>query len=640
MNQIKMYYQKQNLFTKIMDTAITMTVFALLLFMLARWFPFPWLSSLFPKDSPAKIIGIGLLANGILIRLVASVFQALDIRFSRFHVLVCLFAAGASLGLYAYLVTSKQFLYFWDYTNYYEKTLRLIRDARKFSVFKILMDVYQSILVGEYSDFMALFTIVPFYFTDLSCDSYLLSYAVFYLPVLYAVGCGALYQLSRWVSLKKEKWLFILGMGSMICFPLLHAAALDAMPDFLGIVFILMIILLTMNETFEKRAYMRWALLMINVFSLIVIRRWYMFWLVAYAVVFGVYSVLSIGRSSQRQQIGKQYFNLLTLVGLCAIFVGVSLFPMISRILRENYAYRYSSYLGGGFAGELLTQKHRLGWVFVAMILIGLIYGLFQRRYRGVAICQLGTLTGGLFLFTRIQNMGYHQALILVPGYLLCTWLFLLACMQLRWKAMRIAASAVVGIALLWNGYAAVFGINATAGLKPLVSGIRWHVPSRQDKSDILAMAKWMEEKGREGEALYMIPHNGTYNPSMFRDILMPSLWLRNSGALDYGFGIPSNHYFPVAMFKADYVITCDPLTSSDLDAKLNSVFLGNGYLETRFECVKTWNTANGYTFYVYKRNHPFDQAEIMTYYDAFGKERERFPELYDGQFAELFGTI
>ncbi|MCL1854464.1 MAG: hypothetical protein FWF86_01925 [Clostridia bacterium] len=631
------YYQRRSLFTKALDAAIAATAAVLLLFMLARWFPFPLLNGMFPKNSPVKIAGIGLLANGILIRLVVSTFQALDIRFSRFHALVFLCAAGVSLGIYAYLVMTRQFLYYWDFTNYYEKALRLIRDAKKFSVLRIFADVYQSVLDGEYSDFIALFTIVPFCWTDLSCDSYLLGYGAFYLPVLYAVGGGVLCQLWGRVSAEKGKWFFALGMGTMVCFPLLHAAALNAMPDYFGVVFILLIILLTMNETFEKRAYGRWALLLASVFSLIAARRWYLFWMAAYAAIFGVYSVLSIGFSRQRGRIRKRYLTLLTMGGFCALFVGVLLFPMIIRVLREDYTRRYASYLGGGFTGELLAQVSRLGWMFAAMVLVGMVYGLFQRKYRGVAICQLAAWTGGLFLFTRIQNMGFHQALLLVPGYLLWVWFFLSACARLRWKALRIAAAFAVGIALLWNGYAAVFGMEAAAGVKPLWSGIRWHAPSRRDKGDVLAMAEWIEEKAKDGEIFYMIPHNVTYNPSMFRDILMPSLWLRNGGALHYGYGVLSNHFFPAAMFRADCVITCDPLTSTGLDAKLNKVFLENGCLETRFECVKTWDTAIGYAFYAYKRIYPYDRMEVMTYYDAFAEERERFPELYDGPFTELF---
>ena len=199
-------------------------------------------------------------------------------------------------------------------------------------------------------------------------------------------------------------------MLGTLCFPLLHAAYLNGQPDVLGVAFAMLILLLTQGYSFERMEPGRLVTLFFATVLLILCRRWYLFWAVAYFACYA-FSVASLALCGQDAAQRRKVLLRLIAFGAGSVLLGaLLLFPMVKRIFSYNYAKNYGAfYLAGGFAGELGTQTGYLGYLAIGVMALGLVWGCCRaQRRRDVLLAAFGML-GGMYLFTRVQNMGVHQ---------------------------------------------------------------------------------------------------------------------------------------------------------------------------------------------------------------------------------------
>ena len=113
--------------------------------------------------------------------------------------------------------------------------------------------------------------------------------------------------------------------------------------------------------------------------------------------------------------------------------VGVPLLPMFWRIVRADYSDRYATYQTGGFLAELNNQRIYLGWLVFGIMLIGILYGLYKKRTRSLAVLSAVGAVLTVLLVTRVQNMDDHQSLAVAPFYLLGCFLCALLVSELPW---------------------------------------------------------------------------------------------------------------------------------------------------------------------------------------------------------------
>ena len=264
------------------------------------------------------------------------------------------------------------------------------------------------------------------------------------------------------------------------------------------------------------------------------------------------------------------------------------------------------------------------------------------RQRRGALVAQtVGVLALSMVLFTRVQNMGSHQTLLLLPGYLT---LILLGAAAL--------AESLSRRRLLKLGYwLAALAFSLSARLSPLTilplpdflfdwitapalqEFIRLDtmIYDRSDIGQVRALAEWIDLHCAEGEHAYMIPHSMTYNPDTFKNAFLPSRPLADK--LSFGFGILGTQPFPTDFFDAKYVVTADPFPwcyeVSSMAAKLNDCFFAIS--GSRFVAEERFDMGNGAVFTVYRRIVPASRAEAEAYLAAFAEEDARFPELFSG---------
>lgn len=137
--------------------------------------------------------------------------------------------------------------------------------------------------------------------------------------------------------------------------------ATHGMPDAFGLTFAAVILLLTADYRFDRLEPRRLVCLFAATFALVLTRRWYMFWILAYYLCYAAAVLLGAAR---RRVFGRVLCNLLKFGIPAVIGVVVPLLPTFVTALTTDYADIYGAFYGGGLLVNLQAQLGRQGWLF------------------------------------------------------------------------------------------------------------------------------------------------------------------------------------------------------------------------------------------------------------------------------------
>lgn len=592
---------------------------------------------------------VSLWCNAALFALALLVLRRAGMELDLFHkaVLVGLWAAAV---LYFYwTLGSRTFLYHWDYVNYILKQYHAEAAFAQSTGagFRFLLDS----ITEDYTNFITLFTEFPFCLSGKTGDDYAFCQVFSVLPSLLVLLAGLTVKVGRMLRVKNRFWYFLIGFSWCATFPFVRMSAVLGQPDWFGLIFAFMLMLLTLDYRFDGIDLPRYLLIFAATAGIILTRRWYLYFVVGYCFAYVLLLAVSSIRLAKDGQPSRAVHRMVRLVafGLCAAGAMVLLLlPMVRKILSFDYAGRYSYYNFGGITLELAAQTLRIGLLNFILIGIGLWFAA-KRRLPALP-CLAGTeLLVSLVLFTRVQNTGSHQMLLFVPGWLL---LFLVGS-----AALADGLKKHTAVKLCYWGFTMVFAVSVRCSplttvalpgfvvdhfpLKAVSEFVRLDklTYDRTDAAQIQRVDDWIDAHcdAEKGEFAYMIPHDMLYNSDMFQYAALPDIQLQ--GKLSAGISIPGTHEFPVRFFEAKYVLTAEPLpqtfvSGGELSGRWNALFCAAR--DEHFTQAASFDMGNGTVFTVWERTEPADRAEVEYYLDAFAQEDALYPEMFS-QVAEAW---
>ena len=592
---------------------------------------------------------VSLWCNAALFALALLVLRRAGMELDLFHkaVLVGLWAAAV---LYFYwTLGSRTFLYYWDYVNY---ILKQYHAEAAFAQntgagFRFLLDS----ITEDYTNFITLFTEFPFCLSGKTGDDYAFCQVFSVLPSLLVLLAGLTVKVGRMLRVKNRFWYFLIGFSWCATFPFVRMSAVLGQPDWFGLIFAFMLMLLTLDYRFDGIDLPRYLLIFAATAGVILTRRWYLYFVVGYCFAYVLLLAVSSIRLAKDGQPSRAVHRMVRLVvfGLCAAGAMVLLLlPMVRKILSFDYAGRYSYYNFGGITLELAAQTLRIGLLNFILIGMGLWFAA-KRRLPALPCLAGAELLVSLVLFTRVQNTGSHQMLLFVPGWLL---LFLVGS-----AALADGLKKHTAVKLCYWGFTMVFAVSVrcspltTVALPGFVVD---HFPlnavsefvrldkltyDRTDAAQIQRVDDWIDAHcdAEKGEFAYMIPHDMLYNSDIFQYAALPDIQLQ--GKLAAGISIPGTHEFPVRFFEAKYVLTAEPLpqtfvSGGELSGRWNALFCAAR--DEHFTQAASFDMGNGTVFTVWERTEPADRAEVEYYLDAFAQEDVLYPEMFS-QVAEAW---
>ena len=543
--------------------------------------------------------------------------------------------AGSAVGVavIAALVCYRQTVYSDDAINYFAKQTLLFGSFGQSGFYGIHV-LLESLLTADYKMFMNLFISVPYLFTGRSINAFMVCYAITcFVPMWFALLMGAKY-LAQQLPACHTALYYPLCMAVMVLWPMFLWPATHGMPDAFGLTFAAVIALLCADYRFETLPWPRLLAIFAATFALILTRRWYMFWILAF---YAVYVLAVLVGAVRRKTLGSTLKHMLLFGVPSAVIIVGALLPTFKTILTTDYADIYGAYYGGGFGNNCLGQLRTQGLIWLVLCAAGLVWLLYCRSTRAQAIVAAAASLGAMVLFTRTQSLGDHQSLILAPFYLLM--LFGLCAKLTQQKAkpwLRNAAAGVLAVFLVVN-FGNALRLPGKNVQTLALSSESLDLTRRTDLAQMRAVTDFVLEHCTEDQTVYINMDSNGYSGTTFAysDPAHPQL----QTMILWESSVPSTHGFPTGIWTSEYVMVTDRVDEGGIVGPINAALRTQSPAAVHYEYVTEF-PLDGITLYCYRRTARPDAEEADYFKQVFAEYDARWPEIFSQRIDEYMQCV
>lgn len=543
--------------------------------------------------------------------------------------------AGSAVGVavIAALVCYRQTVYSDDVINYFAKQTLLFGSFGQSGFYGIHV-LLESLLTADYKMFMNLFISVPYLFTGRSINAFMVCYAITcFVPMWFALLMGAKY-LAQQLPACHTALYYPLCMAVMVLWPMFLWPATHGMPDAFGLTFAAVIALLCADYRFETLPWPRLLAIFAATFALILTRRWYMFWILAF---YAVYVLAVLVGAVRRKTLGSTLKHMLLFGVPSAVIIVGALLPTFKTILTTDYADIYGAYYGGGFGNNCLGQLRTQGLIWLVLCAAGLVWLLYCRSTRAQAIVAAAASLGAMVLFTRTQSLGDHQSLILAPFYLLM--LFGLCAKLTQQKAkpwLRNAAAGVLAVFLVVN-FGNALRLPGKNVQTLALSSESLDLTRRTDLAQMRAVTDFVLEHCTEDQTVYINMDSNGYSGTTFAysDPAHPQL----QTMILWESSVPSTHGFPTGIWTSEYVMVTDRVDEGGIVGPINAALRTQSPAAVHYEYVTEF-PLDGITLYCYRRTARPDAEEADYFKQVFAEYDARWPEIFSQRIDEYVQSV
>lgn len=541
--------------------------------------------------------------------------------------------SAGGVAVIAALVCYRQTVYSDDAINYFAKQTLLFGSFGQSGFYGIHV-LLESLLTADYKMFMNLFISVPYLFTGRSINAFMVCYAITcFVPMWFALLMGAKY-LAQQLPACHTALYYPLCMAVMVLWPMFLWPATHGMPDAFGLTFAAVIALLCADYRFETLPWPRLLAIFAATFALILTRRWYMFWILAF---YAVYVLAVLVGTVRRKTLGSTLKHML-LFGVPSVVIIVgALLPTFKTILTTDYADIYGAYYGGGFGNNCLSQLCTQGLIWLVLCAAGLVWLLYCRSTRAQAIVAAAASLGAMVLFTRTQSLGDHQSLILAPFYLLM--LFGLCAKLTQQKAkpwLRNAAAGVLAVFLVVN-FGNALRLPGKNVQTLALSSESLDLTRRTDLAQMRAVTDFVLEHCTEDQTVYINMDSNGYSGTTFAysDPAHPQL----QTMILWESSVPSTHGFPTGIWTSEYVMVTDRVDEGGIVGPINAALRTQSPAAVHYEYVTEF-PLDGITLYCYRRTARPDAEEADYFKQVFAEYDARWPEIFSQRIDEYMQSV
>lgn len=543
--------------------------------------------------------------------------------------------AGSAVGVavIAALVCYRQTVYSDDAINYFAKQTLLFGSFGQSGFYGIHV-LLESLLTADYKMFMNLFISVPYLFTGRSINAFMVCYAITcFVPMWFALLMGAKY-LAQQLPACHTALYYPLCMAVMVLWPMFLWPATHGMPDAFGLTFAAVIALLCADYRFETLPWPRLLAIFAATFALILTRRWYMFWILAF---YAVYVLAVLVGAVRRKTLGSTLKHMLLFGVPSAVIIVGALLPTFKTILTTDYADIYGAYYGGGFGNNCLGQLRTQGLIWLVLCAAGLVWLLYCRSTRAQAIVAAAASLGAMVLFTRTQSLGDHQSLILAPFYLLMMFGLCAKLTQQKAKPwLRNAAAGVLAVFLVVN-FGNALRLPGKNVQTLALSSESLDLTRRTDLAQMRAVTDFVLEHCTEDQTVYINMDSNGYSGTTFAysDPAHPQL----QTMILWESSVPSTHGFPTGIWMSEYVMVTDRVDEGGIVGPINAALRTQSPAAVHYEYVTEF-PLDGITLYCYRRTARPDAEEADYFKQVFAEYDARWPEIFSQRIDEYMQSV
>lgn len=593
------------------------------------------ISTIFSKSNPivsnVAIWLFGISSLYFMGWLIFNVGKIGNIKYKKKEVVFLIVISSLTIAMYVWIIINRKTIYQWDALTYYVGNLNLLNNFEAHSFLEGIKQIVKSTYQSDYGHFLLSFITLPFSLTNRTENAFILVYSVTIVTPVVIIFSMIAKKIVEMFQYRNKLTIEILVGILLIIFPLLHAASIAGQPDIIGLIFVGCIILLTIDYDFSKMEWNRLIVLIIATICLIISRRWYLFWLVGYVISYLVCLITKLTVEKKYDDLKKTLRNLAIFGCIASVVILLLLFPMIKRIMKQDFS-SYTAWSVGGYSKEIQIQIQRVGFLYLLVMGIGIIYGIKDKKLRYLTIGMIINYLIAFLGFVNTQNTGFHQSLIFLPTYIGLFCFGILGICQIRRKWLRLIGKIAIIIVLITSFIGTICN-NRYFYNNLFYTIISLKPTKRSDYDNIGKMVQFIQENCTERDIVY-INAAGSYCAQTFSSYIHPDLSL--SKICVYEASIDSAHGFPIAnIAKAKYIFTTNvriEATGAQLGhiiPAINEALNKDSAIKHKFKLVQEFKMTEKVTFYAFERIEKLESEEAQYWKDIFKEETKKYPKLF-----------
>lgn len=405
----------------------------------------------------------------------------------------------------------------------------------------------------------------------------------------------------------------------------------------IGLYFIVYIMFLN-----EKRELTFIDNLLIGLFLVIIIllRRWYVYFVIAYFIIGFIVDIFSIGLKNHSRVI-IMFKNYLIQGLFACMILAVFFFPLIKTFISYDYSFAYQSAKVGGYDFAIEWFRDYFGLILIFPLLIGIVIGYANDRLRRLTLFSLFSIIFIIVLFYRIQVFGsHHYYIINVFVVLLCIFGFSIIDIIKLPKIIKFAFPLLF-LFLYSMNFLLLFTpqidtpfnhfVNQFKGISTVLNA----PPRRRNDVDIIKdMTLYLKDNAGTHEYVYVLAGSSVFSDDILRNALLPEVInpipsIESTKQLDTRDGIPQ------AFFEYTYIVVTDPVQFHNGEEYQKVIgYLANGILndvelKPYYYLEKDYAIDQGIKVFIYRRIEDIPQSLREKYRSLFKQAYPDYPFLY-----------
>jgi hypothetical protein len=521
-----------------------------------------------------------------------------------------------------FFIRRENFIYYWDYSNYWTKFVYLSEHFFR-DTLNTIKTLIHSIRHDDYN-YLPAFLLMPFGFLfGTSRLAYILSIVnIFALPAtLSFVVLHKKFTQSYGVNLKT---LISISFATIVLLPSFWEPILGGLPDVGGIILINIVLLLYISHPFSEQSILNLLLIALFIPALVLFRRWYAFWGLSFYLTVLLETCVTqlFMRASNIRNFIKTLAKLFMQISVSAVFLFSVAPNFIKHVIRTDYADIFSAYRSNNPMSQSFIQLlSRFGLFYLSLFVLGAIVGVMNKKTRNFSLFLILQSLVIFILFSRTQNFDPQHFYLLIPTMLLFSSLFIsrLFIKPNRFKPFFVSGIALVLILIFLFTFSQK-DFWPTKAFPKIFAGFRHPPLVRNDIKEIDSMLNALNGLLTEpNDRVYVLASSHIINSSILdsaylslnrhKQIAKKILWTHD---------VDKRDGFPQELLTAKYVIVADPIqyhlnpqdqrvVGIPAEFILKGQNIGKSFMKLPYDFVLD----NGVHVYIYKKINPLNYSDL-----------------------------
>lgn len=549
----------------------------------------------------------------------------------------------------------ERYIYFWDYSNYHilyrQLGAKLVREP-----FDAIGSVVTSVRENEYNTLPSLLQ-MPFYLLfGSSRRTFILSVVIIFAFPAIILFTLLMRKMHGPVSDERNRdgiALTFITLAVIALAPPMWLPLLQGYVDVVGLNVIFIFLILYFRRDLDEQKTRHAVALGLLLSLLILLRRWYAYWVVGFFFAASVDVLASYLRD--RTQIKKALlgFRNILIIGVTAVisfFVAAT--PIAMKMLTTNYRDVFSAYRSSDSTLQhFIRLYHYFGPLFCVGSLIGLLMMLAKPGLARRALFLAVQFLTAFILFNQTQDLnGHHYYWVSVTIFIFTAFFLREAYEWLKTLPQRVAFICALSVICVSN-LLIVFHPAVSRLLSPVevvYSQMRLPPLRRNDLGQVYGLLTTLNELTRDSDSkIYILASSVKLNSGIVSnaiyDFQPPIVGLEQH--LFNTHDVDKRDGFPFQLYEARYVVVTDPvayhLAPKDqrviglpAEELLKGEGLGRSYRRLPFE----FPLEDGSRAYIYEKVNNLDANDLkrisdtfVGFYPAYKEKFEIKPEVLRG---------